>query len=487
MLVNDFRLMVNNTPVKFVRSPNFDPALQETLFVILHYTCGPSQEVAVNWLANPASKVSAHLVIGRSGEITQLVPFNAAAWHAGLSNWKGYQSLNRYAIGIELDNAGMMQLTGNRWVSSFGKAYPDNEVMIAAHEQTPNVMYGWHKYTSIQLQTAAEVVAALVQAYGIREILGHADIAPKRKLDPGPAFPMEAFRMQVAARVAGLPGLSLPVDAPERPQPAHYQVEDLESGLTTEYAWQTAFKPVNLLPVPYVSQLGTGADLHRNDCGAAAAIMLLRAYLDGFTLTPDEFYTRFAVPGPDPYLSVTQLRNALGSLGLLTDFKAGLSTQDLFAALAQGKPAIVLLRYKVFEEAGLTEKHFEGPHFAVVVGMDIRHVYLHDPLYTNPVDGNAHAYPLDLFWKAWKEVAADSRIPNPECSAILPTAGIGYKLSRPVRVNVAALAVRSIPENVAATLRTLKRGETVEVVREMSGWGEISSGGWVYLAYTIAA
>lgn len=265
----------------------------------------------------------------------------------------------------------------------------------------------------------------------------------------------------------------------------HYKVENLETSQSVEYTWSTAFKPVVLLPVPYVSQLGSGADAHKNDCGAAAAIMLLGAYFN-VQMTPDEFYTKFSIPG-DPFLSVVQLRNAMGSLGLLTDFRATLTIQDLFGALAAGKPPLVLLRYKVLEEAGLTEKTFEGPHFAVVVGMDVKYIYIHDPLYTNPVDGNAHAYPLDIFWKAWKDVVNDKKYPGPERGAIIPTGGIGFRLARAVKVNQASLNVRSGPGGNFPVTGTVKKGDVFDVTRELSGWGEIGENRWFALSYTIPA
>ncbi len=503
MLVQNFQLLqADNRPVQFVKSPNVDTSLQKHLFVVMHYTGGASFSSSVAWLTSKSSGVSAHLVIGRNGEVAQLVPFNLRAWHAGASQWKGYTGINNYSIGIELDNAGMMKRSGNRWVSTFGRVYPEDEVLTAPHKSMPNVIYGWHRYTDIQLKTAAEVVAALVREYGIQEIIGHDDVAPGRKWDPGPAFPMEKFRQDVAALVSGQMETQDEQEEQEQQEEGNhengevivasksltrYQVENLETGQKVEYAWATAFKPITLLPVPYVSQLGPGAEARKNDCGAASSIMLLRAYFPDFKLTPDEFYTRFAIPGADPYLSVTQLRNAMGSLGLLTDFKATLGMQDLFGYLAAGKPVIVLLRYKVFEDAGLTEKHFEGPHFAVVVGMDIRHVYIHDPLYTNPANGEAHPYPLELFWRAWKEVATDPKVRNPERSAIIPSAGIGFKLSRQVKVNVPALNVRASNALNAAIVRVLKKGEVVEIAREMGGWGEIEGGGWIVLAYTVAA
>jgi hypothetical protein len=239
---------------------------------------------------------------------------------------------------------------------------------------------------------------------------------------------------------------------------------------------------VVLLPVPYVSQLGAGAGAHNNDCGAASAVMLLRAYLN-IQMTPDEFYTKFALSG-DPYLTVTQLRNAMSSLGLLTDFRATLSVQDLFVALAAGKPAIVLLRYKVFQDAGLTEKSFEGPHFAVAVGMDIKNIYLHDPLYTNPAVGNAHPYPLNVFWQAWKEVATNP-FPNPERSAVIPSNGLGFGLSRKVRVTINTLNIRFGPNPGHPVVGSLKKDQIVDIYRELNGWGELGENQWILLTYTV--
>ncbi len=493
MLVQNFQLLRNNQPVRFAKSPNVDVSLQERRFVVVHYTGGPSLSSSVAWLTSKSSGVSAHLVIGRDGEVVQLIPFNLRAWHAGTSAWKGYTGLNNYSIGIELDNAGMMKRSGGQWISTFGRVYADAEVLAAPHKSAPNVIYGWHKYTEIQLKTAAEVVAALVKAYGIEEIIGHDDIAAGRKWDPGPAFPMEKFRQDVAALVGeqkdeNKQGDGEVIIEPPKEKPLmRYQVENLDTGQKTDFIWSAPFQPATLLPVPYVSQLGPGADARKNDCGAASSIMLLKAYIPNFQMTPDEFYTRFAIPGADPYLSVTQLRNAMGSLGLLTDFRANLTMHDLFGFLAAGKPVIVLLRYKVFEDAGLTEKHFEGPHFAVVVGMDIRYIYIHDPLYSNPADGEAHPYPLELFWRAWKEVATDPKARNPERSAIIPTAGIGFRLSRRVKVNVPALNVRASNALTASIVRVLKQGEVVEIAREMGGWGEIEGLGWIVLSYTVAA
>ena len=277
------------------------------------------------------------------------------------------------------------------------------------------------------------------------------------------------------------------IPAPTGEKTMRYRVENLDTNEVKEYDWSTAFRPVVLLPVPYVSQLGAGATAHSNDCGATCAVMLLRAYFN-LQMTPDEFYTKFAIQG-DPFLSVPQLRDAMSSLGLLTDFHANLGLQDLFTFLAAGRPVIVLLRYKVLEEAGLTEKKFEGPHFAAAVGIDSKNIYLHDPLYTNPADGDAHAYPLDVFWQAWVEVGSDPSFPNPARSAIIPTAGIGFKVTRQVRVKIASLNVRSGPGTNNAIVGSLKMGQVVEINREVSGWGQITAGSpqWISLVYVTPA
>ena len=264
----------------------------------------------------------------------------------------------------------------------------------------------------------------------------------------------------------------------------NYRVTNLDTNQSTDYNnWSTAFKPVVLLPVPYVSQIGPGADAHNNDCGAASAVMMIAAYTKT-KMTPDDFYTRYAITG-DPFLNVVQIRNGMGSLGVLTDFRAGLGIPDIFNAIAGGKPIIALIRYKVFSDAGLAEKTFQGPHFAVVIGMDCKYVYINDPLYTNPANGEAHAYPLDLFYQAWKEVAMDSQFPNPERSAIIPIAGLGFKLTRRVKVNISSLNIRNAPSLGGTILGTVSKGQVLEVTREISGWGEIAPSKWVYLAYTV--
>jgi len=190
----------DGTPVRFVASPNRGGQLQHK-YLIMHYTAGLDAEGAIRSLTNPQVKASAHLVIGRDGEVVQLVPFDRVAWHAGRSRWHGLKGLNRHSIGIELDNAGRLEQQGGQWRAWFGKVYPADSVHEAVHKNETRSA-GWHTYSEAQLFAALAVSQLLVRHYGLADILGHDDIAPGRKSDPGPAFPMESFRAGVLGREA---------------------------------------------------------------------------------------------------------------------------------------------------------------------------------------------------------------------------------------------------------------------------------------------
>jgi len=165
----------------------------------MHYTAGASAESSVNWLINPDAKASAHLVIDRDGSIVQLVDFNRKAWHAGKSQWRGISGLNNHSIGIELDNPGILQGSPGSWRTSWGRPVPDTEVLVKARS-SDNALVGWHTYTEVQLEVAREASLALVRHYNLEEMVGHEDIAPGRKKDPGAAFPMSSFQSLMAGR-----------------------------------------------------------------------------------------------------------------------------------------------------------------------------------------------------------------------------------------------------------------------------------------------
>lgn len=265
-----------------------------------------------------------------------------------------------------------------------------------------------------------------------------------------------------------------------------YQVKNLDTGSESEVRLETAFKPLTTLPVPFVSQVGTGADSRQNDSGAAAAVMLLRAYLPNSALTPDVFSARFALPA-DTHFNLPQLRAALASFGTPTDLRMGLSIQDLFISLAASKPVLAALRYQTLVEANLAAVGPGGPLFVVLVGLDIRNVYLHDPSYSNADQGSGRAIPLDTFWKAWKETTLDAQFPIPERSALIPNNALGFRLARRVRVNILSLNIRKSPALNAPLAGTLRKDQVVEITRELNGWGEIPNVGWILLSYTVAA
>ena len=193
----------DGAPVDFVATKKMGGAI-DARYLIMHYTASGSLASAADTLTVGKAPASAHIVIGREGEIVQLVPFNRVAWHAGVSRWHGLSGMNRYTIGIELENAGKLQRHGDGWISWFQRHYPAAEVLEATHPHGGPVA-GWHRYTEAQLAAAVEVGAALVDHYGLRDVLGHEDISPGRKSDPGPAFPMANYRSAVLGRADDAP------------------------------------------------------------------------------------------------------------------------------------------------------------------------------------------------------------------------------------------------------------------------------------------
>lgn len=186
-------------PVELVESPNRGGRLTAE-YLVMHYTAGRSARESIKWLCDPRAKASAHVVIARDGKVTQLVPFDTVAWHAGRSAWEGRTGLNRWSIGIELDNGGrLVRRNGAWWHWTGDRKYPDREVLEATHRHESHVS-GWHVYTIEQIEAALELSSALVAEYGLRDVLGHDDISPGRKSDPGPAFPMESFRARLLGR-----------------------------------------------------------------------------------------------------------------------------------------------------------------------------------------------------------------------------------------------------------------------------------------------
>lgn len=190
-------------PLPFRKSPNLSGKLKPR-YLVMHYTAGRSAVESVDWLTQKRAKASAHVVVGRDGSVTQLAPFDRVTWHAGESSWDGLVGLNEYSLGIEMDNAGRLERKGGKWCAWFGTTYPDEEVMEAVHKHE-SLPAGWHIYPPEQLEAALEVALTLVRKYDLLDVIGHEDISPGRKTDPGPAFPMSSFRSRIYGRAADVP------------------------------------------------------------------------------------------------------------------------------------------------------------------------------------------------------------------------------------------------------------------------------------------
>ena len=143
-------------------SPNFFPKkrnIKNIKYLIIHYTGMKKTSDAIDRLINYKSEVSCHYFIKKNGDIIRMVPDSYVAWHAGKSNWKKHNSLNRLSLGIELDNPG--------------------------HD------HGYQSFKLKQIRSLKKLMMKLKTKYQIKKenVLGHSDIAPYRKKDPGEKFP----------------------------------------------------------------------------------------------------------------------------------------------------------------------------------------------------------------------------------------------------------------------------------------------------------
>lgn len=155
-------------------------------FLVIHFTSGASAESSIEfWRSSAAKGASAHIIIDRDGTVYQTRPFNLTCGHAGASEWNGFKGLNACSIGIELANAGDNTALARRW----SKLPP-----VEAKHKNGGPVQNWEAYPIVQLAACEEVSKALVARYCLDDIVGHDDIAPARKNDPGPAFPMASLR-----------------------------------------------------------------------------------------------------------------------------------------------------------------------------------------------------------------------------------------------------------------------------------------------------
>lgn len=193
------------------RSPNVSGMMAPT-GVIMHYTAGYDAKSAVSTLTNPAAKVSAHLVIDRDGTITQLVPFNRIAWHAGPSVLDGKQGCNNFCIGFEFVNPGYFRIGANgEVIDAYKHTLTDaQKAKFDLSIRAPNDRIGggtfiWPKYTDVQIAAGMAAFKAIAATYPIARLAGHEQIDTRKwKTDPGPAFPMGDFKAALHGNPAGV-------------------------------------------------------------------------------------------------------------------------------------------------------------------------------------------------------------------------------------------------------------------------------------------
>ncbi|MEO1252204.1 MAG: N-acetylmuramoyl-L-alanine amidase [Pseudomonadota bacterium] len=140
-------------------SPNFDDRGRDIDMVILHYTGMPTGAAALERMRDPASKVSAHYMVEENGRVFRLVDEEKRAWHAGRASWKGETDINARSIGIEIVNPG--------------------------HE------FSYRDFPAAQIDAVVALLKEVVSRRAIEpsSVLGHSDVAPRRKEDPGEKFP----------------------------------------------------------------------------------------------------------------------------------------------------------------------------------------------------------------------------------------------------------------------------------------------------------
>lgn len=143
-------------------SPNFDERKLPVSLLVMHYTGMKTSADAINWLANPDAKVSAHYVVTEDGQIVQMVDEQKRAWHAGRGSWREVRSdVNSASIGIEIVN------TGHEW--------------------------GYVPFPEEQMDSVVRLANDIVKRHHIMpaNVIGHSDLAPARKQDPGELFDWE--------------------------------------------------------------------------------------------------------------------------------------------------------------------------------------------------------------------------------------------------------------------------------------------------------
>ncbi|MDE4098789.1 N-acetylmuramoyl-L-alanine amidase [Phaeobacter gallaeciensis] len=196
-------------------SPNFGPRRDGLIpqFVVLHYTAMETAEAALQRLCDPAAEVSAHYLIGQDGTLWQMVEEAQRAWHAGAGEWCGLEDLNSRSIGIELDNRGD------------------------------------HPFSEPQMTRLERLLGDILRRWEIASegVIGHSDMAPGRKCDPGARFDWARLARQGLARqVAQADGQGQSLLQPESADMARFRAYARDVGYTAPVEDETLLAAVRL-------------------------------------------------------------------------------------------------------------------------------------------------------------------------------------------------------------------------------------------------
>lgn len=206
----------NIEKVKKIPTVNFQNEISPK-YLIIHYTACESTNYVIDWFRRSPNqgnidKICAHIIIDFDGTIIQLAPFNSRCNHAGYSCWDSVTGLNEHSIGIEIMNLGFCEklkngayrtLVGTRKDGTYIYKYftfSDEKIVKKNHKHKfwlENVYQYWFDFNDKQIDALTELAKLLIVEYKLTFILGHDDISPGRKLDPGPAFPWSKLRKAV--------------------------------------------------------------------------------------------------------------------------------------------------------------------------------------------------------------------------------------------------------------------------------------------------
>lgn len=215
---NDWVIATNSTEkINKAISPNARYMIIPK-YLVIHYTAGDTSESAINWFMTSQDKgnpdrVAAHVVVDLDGTITQLIPFNRRANHAGYSTWDKMSGFNDHSIGIEIVNAGYLEKIpdgsyrrrigldkNNKPIYKFYPTSIASRLLVKDHKHkfwTDPENHIWFQFSKEQLTAVYTLSKVLVEHYQLITALGHDDISPARKPDPGPAFPWDDFKYAV--------------------------------------------------------------------------------------------------------------------------------------------------------------------------------------------------------------------------------------------------------------------------------------------------